>query len=269
MDLNVFNFKDYKTYLKRFFEENKKQRGLSKRMAEAANCQPSYLSQVLSTKAQLTMDQALGAAIFLNFNSAEQDYFLLLVNYERAVTKELQQALKNKITKIQEEQSDIGKKLSRTPPVNSEAMVKYFSSWLYSYIHLLTSIEAYQTLEAIAQKVFLPKEETLNYLQELENLNLVHKDGMRWIHTGKEIHIDSKSSLITYHHQNWRSQSMINAQKGMDVDSIHFSGVYSISKKDFAPIKEKITSLLKEVNQAATQSGSEEIAIFCCDYFRK
>lgn len=269
--LNIFDFVDYKKFLAAIFKHNSNIRGLYKLMANASNCQPSYLSQVMrkGSKIQLTPDQAMGVSQFLLLAPKERDFFLLLVDYERASSQDLKKLLLSKIKSIQKNSLDIGNILERPKLEDQEALVKFYSSWIYSYIHILTSIPEFQSTDSISKKINLPIETTLRLLSDLENMQLVTRDNAAWKHSGKQLHIDAKSTLVGNHHNNWRQQALLDAQLNNSLETVHFSGVYSISKSDYSKIKSQLLECLKNINDSALSSGTEEVIVFCCDLFPK
>jgi len=264
----VFGYISYKKFLRAYLQENRNIRGLSKKIAESAKCQPSYFSQALNTKIQLTIDQAYGITRFLNFSDTEKNYFLMMVEYERAVTKELAEYFLDKIKEVQKANQDIGTRLNKAQAKNIDFLATYYSNWIYIYIHILTSIPVYQKIEAIASKLNFSKELTLNFLLQLEKANLVIKEGDRWQHSGQQWHLEKDSVFIGLHHLNWRNQAVANSQL-KSIDALHFSGLYTISKGDMSLLKEKILNYIKEINDTCLKSGSEEVVIFCCDLFTK
>lgn len=267
-EFGLFHYIDYKKFLSSLLNKNKTQRGLAKKIAEAANCQPSYLSQSLHTKVQLTQDQAHGISRFLKMDPEEREYFLTLVDYARSGSADHKDYLKQKITLIQEEQNNLNKKLKRPVPKDVESLSQYYSVWLYSYVHILTSIPEYQTLESISKKILLTQDSTFQILSFLEKINLVHREGPLWKHSGNEFHLDTKSSLVTYHHNNWRSEAVKDAQN-KNTNHVHYTGVYSISKKDYPQLKDLVVETVKKFSDCASKSGTEEVVIFCCDLFYK
>jgi hypothetical protein len=80
-------------------------RGFKTRLAEAADCQQSRMTQVLNGTAQLNEDQALGICEFLRLTDAESDFFILLVRYERASSEKLRDHLKAKMMRVRSEVS--------------------------------------------------------------------------------------------------------------------------------------------------------------------
>lgn len=268
---NIFDFVRYKSFLSAVVKQNKNRRGMYKEMANSANCQPSYLSQVMrkDSKIQLTPDQALGISKYLFLSPKERDYFLILVDLERAASKELQKLLHDKAEVIRRSALDIGNILDRPKLDNHNALVKFYSNWLYSYIHVLTSIPEFQNTESIANKISLPVETTMILLSELEEMGLVLREHGQWKHSGQQLHIEAKSPLALHNHNNWRQQSLLNAQLNNSLETVHFSGVYSISKSDYSKIKSHVLDCLKNVNSSALASGAEEVIVFCCDLFER
>jgi len=65
---NVFNHLDYKDFLKIQIEENHEAYGYKSRLAKAANCQKSFLSQVLNSHIHLTPEHAVGLCQFWKFS---------------------------------------------------------------------------------------------------------------------------------------------------------------------------------------------------------
>src|SRR5687768_13356982 len=87
--MRIFNFLDYKKYLKEVIRENRGTHGYKTRLAKAAGCRSSYLSQVLHGNFDLSPEHALGLANFWGLSTTEKDFFIQLVHLARAGTKEL------------------------------------------------------------------------------------------------------------------------------------------------------------------------------------
>ncbi|MBN8536903.1 MAG: TIGR02147 family protein [Deltaproteobacteria bacterium] len=269
--INIFSFIEYKKFLTAVFKLNNKIRGMYKMMAAAANCQASYISQVMrrGSKVQLTPEQAFGVSQFFLLSPKERDYFLLLVDLERAAPGPLKKLLTEKVKSIQSNALEIGNILERPMIENKEELVRFFSTWMYSYIHILTSIPEYQSTEAISKKVNISVDSVLSILSDLENMNYIQRENGLWKYSGKLGHIDAKSRFIGNHHNNWRQQALLDVQLNPSPESVHFTGVYSISSSDYVKIRSCVLECLKEVNSIALSSGTEEVIIFCCDFFKK
>jgi hypothetical protein len=75
--LSIFAFGHYKDFLRAHCDAS---RGALTKLAEAAGCQRSYLSKVLTADPHLTPDQGFLISRFLEFKSDEAEYFMLLLH---------------------------------------------------------------------------------------------------------------------------------------------------------------------------------------------
>ncbi len=101
MKKNIFEYKDYKSYLLAFYYlPGKRGRGVRIAMAEALNGPVSHISQVLNGSSQLTLEQAEGLNEYLGHTEDESTVFFILVQYARAGTPQLKAFLKNTSDKL-------------------------------------------------------------------------------------------------------------------------------------------------------------------------
>ncbi len=266
-DLNIYKYKDYKLYILSLIKQMRPQRGGVSRLSEAANCQASYLSQALHGKPHLTPDHALGIGTFLELNEKEIEYFLALVDFARASSLTLKNRLQKRLQDLRAEADQIGSRLDR-PKIefSPEQLQKYYSSWLYSAAHLLSSLETLRDSDFFSQRLKLSKKFTLEILSFLEELGFVKKHNNQWLHSGREVHISKDSPLIAMHHQNWRGQAVVDAQLNRS-ESLHFTGVYALSLEDFERVRELLLQAMKEAQKLISPSRSEEVICFSLDYF--
>lgn len=266
---NVFQYEDYKKFLTSILKENRHLRGLQKVLSDAANCQASYLSQVLKkgSKVQLTPDQAFGISNNIFLNSKERDYFLLLVDYQRASSSAYKNSILSKINILKKTSGEIAQILSRPKVESHEDLAVFYSSWIYAYVHIAISIKEYQNVENLSRKMNFSIEKTLQILSKLESMGLAIFESGLWKHSGRQLHLPAESAYICNHHNNWRQQALLDVQEQRNSESIHFSGIYSISKADYQRLQNLITEELKNINKIALNSGTEELIVFCCDFF--
>src|SRR4051794_16485735 len=88
--MSIFEFLDYRRFLRRHIDHlPKKGRGEVSRIAQAAGVHPSLLSQVLTGDKNLSLEQAQIIAEYLDLTHQETEYFLLMVQHQRAGTAKL------------------------------------------------------------------------------------------------------------------------------------------------------------------------------------
>src|SRR4051812_23465834 len=95
----VFDFENYRAYLQ---EALNAKHGSQTRFAKALSCQPAHISKVLSGDAQLSLEQADLANEFLSHSPDQSDYFLLLVEYDRAGTARLKKHFLRHLSRARE-----------------------------------------------------------------------------------------------------------------------------------------------------------------------
>lgn len=261
----VYEFESYKEFLKSYIKENKKP-GIIGELANASGCDRSYLSQIFNSKVQLTPDHLNGICEFLDLNEEEENYLTLLLLYERASDLNYKKKLEFKIKQTQNRKLSVSEKItSESIDLNSEYLKMYYSSWIYSAIHILSSNNDYQTPESIAQKLNLKISKVKKCLDDLRKHNLVSFDGKKYKHNGQNLHLAIDSPLVLQNHLNWRVEAVKDSD---NKDSLHYTSVFTVSKSHIKDIKKNILKLIENKRKLVTESGTEELCVFCCDFFR-
>lgn len=242
-------------------------RGQLTRAAEALNCQRSYLSRVISEKLQITPDHAFKLSRFWRLKLEEKAYFQLLVEHDRSVDADYRNHLKSQINEMREKHSSIQERTQRTSLSTESIQANYFSNWIWSAIHFLTSIPEFQSVASLCDRLGLKKETVVRYLRALAEQGFVENKNGRWIYKVGEFHIPKNSHLVVLHHQNWRNRAVLDAQNA-ESSSIHFTGVHTLSVPDYERLRELLLTFLEEANQIAGPSESQEAVALTCDLFR-
>jgi uncharacterized protein (TIGR02147 family) len=263
---SIFSFNTYKALMASLLS-GPRHRGELTRAASALNCQRSYLSRIVTGDLHLTPDHAFNLASFWKFNSSEREYFLLLVDFERAGDRNYREFLKLKIQDLKKKNESIAERTDRKNLILDAHQAAYFSSWVWSAIHFLTSIPQYQSIGMISSRLGLKQEIALNYLVALEQQGFVVKSGEHWKYRSGDFHAPPDSPFVLLHHQNWRMRAMIDAQN-FQSDSVHFTGVHTLSIEDSVRIKDLLLSFISEVNSVAGPSNPEECVVLNCDFFK-
>lgn len=123
------------------------------------------------------MKQALRLGKFWGFGGREARYFVDLVNRERAGTKELQEFYQSSLARLKEEQEVLSKRFEQEDVVGDRQSI-YYSSWIYSAIHILITIEKYQTPDAISGRLAIPLSMVQEVIKRLKGMGIVEKDGL-------------------------------------------------------------------------------------------
>lgn len=265
---NLFNILNYIDVLKYQININEKTvYGYKAKLAQAAGCQRSYLSQVLSAQTHFTLEHAIRVCHFWNYNKVETDYFINLVEYNRSGSQELKEYFKNKLSLIREEQENLTNRIQVKEVLPQEKAAIFYSNWQYMAVLILLTIPKFRTSTAISQRLALKEDAILKVLQQLNELGLIIKKGMEWLPCENTIHVSRNSPFNSLNHANWRNIAVQNAFIG-NTDDVHYTSVCSISKKDFTQIKDLVFKLIDKSRDIISPSAEEEVYCLTCDWFK-
>jgi uncharacterized protein (TIGR02147 family) len=262
-NLSVFNFSNYKKYLEARLKDSW---GLVTKVAEAAGCQRAYLSRVLNDDVHITPDHAYGITNYFEMSPSEAEYFLALVEYARAGSRNYREFMERKIKYFRREHENLAKRLGREKIEAIEVQAQYYSAWHWSAIHVLVSIPHLQFPDEIAKKLNLPLGVVHVALQELAKSGFVRFERGRWVHASGNISLAKNSPFITYHHNNWRTRAVQDAQNRHN-ESIHYTNVQAMSFEAVKEIKEFVMDFVDASNKVAGSSNGEEVYCTNLDFF--
>lgn len=267
---SLFEISDYKAYLTLKLEElRREKRGERTRLAEAMTCNVAYISQVLSGNAHLSLEQAERASRFFHHSKAEEDYFLLLVQLGRAGSPQLRKYFDGKLEAIREANRDLKTRLNYQKTLADEDRATYYSSWYYTAIHFLASIEGMGNPKLISEYLGLSSLRTLEVLQFLTARGLVEQDENGNYKTGPtNIHLGSDSPMLPRHHSNWRMQAIADIEKGdSPKNHLHYSSVITLSAADIPKVREALVQAIENVRGIVRPSASEKLYCYTLDLF--
>ena len=264
--MNIITFDTYKAYLIEKIKENKGVYGYKAMIAKAAGCQRPYISQILSSKVHFTPEQALRLCSFWHFTERETNYFLNLVNKERAGTSELKSYYNQLLQQFRREHENLSERYERKDMPN-EAQTIYYSNWLMSAVHMLVTVPEYQTVQVLSSRLNLSQQQLIKTLKQLFHIGLVEEKKGRWIPTNKNIHISKDALLSLMNHQNWKQRALIDVAAGDD-QSIHYTAVYSLSRNDCEQLRNIVFEFIDKTRNIVGPSKEEEVVCFTCDLFK-
>lgn len=268
MLINIYDYDDYKKILKNEIQANQGVRGYQSLIAKAADCQTSFLSQVLNGHTHLTPDQASGIAEFLGLDNNGTEYFLLTVHLARASKPNYKAYLNRQIEQIRRNQERISSRLKSEPISNIENEASYYSAWFRCAIHVILSIPKYQNVELIAERLGLPISLIQLEINRLQKMGLIKGRSQRgWELTKHSIHLSAESTMIGTHHSNWRHLAALKAQ-ARDPQVLQYSGIHAMSHQDFKTIQKKLLKFISETDKIIAPSTEEEIFYIGFDSFQ-
>lgn len=198
--INLFQYLDYRRFLKDWFTESKKmRRGLSFRsFAKKAGFKSvNFFKFVMDGKRNLTEESLVKCMSGLGLNKQEQDFFRNLVSFNQAKTHEVKDTSYQRLIR--------SRKYNQLKPIAKE-QYEYFAAWYHPVVReLIVSRDCNGTPQWVASRIFPPITpiQVTRSIELLEKIGLIEKglDG-RWkqsnslVSTGPEV---LSVSVLNYH----------------------------------------------------------------------
>ena len=128
------------------------------------------------------------------------------------------------------------------------------------------TIPELQSIKALAKHFRIEENEVSRILNRLQEIGLVSCKRNAWFTTNKMIHLPRNSIFNSMNHLNWRNQSIADAQTQKN-DSIHYTSIASLSKKDFYDIQQLVLKFIDQKRKIIEPSKEEVLGCFTCDWF--
>ena len=132
MAVSVFQFNDYREFLRAQIQSLDRSWGMITSLAKAAGCRRPYLSKVLHGAAALSAQQAHGIARFCELTTLETEYLLLLVEWDRTASGPYKQYLQSMRDNLRRRHEDLARRVARTSHAVESGFVDYYSAWAAS-----------------------------------------------------------------------------------------------------------------------------------------
>ncbi len=264
---NVFESQNYKTYINTWIAARSGGgRGEKSRIAERAQCQLAYISQVLSGTAHFSLEQTEALSRFFDHTEDEAEFFILLVQRARAGTRSLELYFDRKIQKLLNQRLILKNRFSDKKSLNRENQTLYYSDWTYCAVHMAVLVPELRTPRALAEYFDISTEKTAQVLAFLESVGLVEKKEGGFFPGDVRIHLENDSPMISKHHVNWRLQAM-RALDHETPSELHYSSVISVAREDLPRIREVLVKAIEQARMIIKGSADEVIYCYDLDFF--
>lgn len=262
----IFDYRSYKPYLLAICGGKKIRRGAKAQLAAAAQCQATYISQVLHGKAQLSPEQAERISRFLQHPKAEAQFFMLLLQKDRAGTNELRDFYVTQIEEQIVQRMNVVNRLGANNVLTEQQKAIFYSSWDYLAIHMALTIPELRTREALSHYFHLSVERVDKVLEFLVSCGLASQNKNKFETGVQVIRLGKESPHILQHHSHWRHQSIESLVRETERD-LHYSAAVTLSKEDVLKLKERILDQIKENIGVIRESPAETVYVFNLDFF--
>lgn len=262
----VFEFTEYRAYLKSRFPASGDLRGRRRELAEALSCQTSFISLVLTERAHFNEDMAYLTAQFLLLSPDETAFFMLLYHRSRAGTPALNQYYTKQIKEHIRRRSEVKERVGVGETLTPEVQAQYYSDWSFSALHTAVLIPELRTVSALAEKLHLKKSFVAKNLSLLVEWKLLEKNGDEYLPGLLRIHLGSDSPFVVEHHRNWHLEALRAVTERRSED-LNYSGALCMSREDVEKIRAIFLSAIEKTEKQIIPSPNEQILGFALSIF--
>lgn len=266
--MNIFNYSNYRDYLVYNLKARPKQ-GYGELSKWASSCQvhPTLMSLVLKGERDLSPEQGFALGKHLELTTLEHEYFVQLIQLSRAGTKEFKDHISKKLNSIKTEATQIKKRFQHEAELSDDAKLIFYSSYIFSAIRLYCDTRKDGvTLEELMNRFSLRRSELAPKLEFLEKWGLIKQSHSHYQMGPSRTMVSRESTHVIKHHQNWRMQAMVKAERLGEAE-LMFTCPMAVSEKDFENFRTELTQLIQRFSAMIKDSKSENIGCFNLDWF--
>jgi uncharacterized protein (TIGR02147 family) len=265
--VSPFEFDNYRKFLtKRLKEMPKKGYGQMSRLAVYLGVHSTLVSQVLKQHKSFSTDQAALVAEFFGLNELESEYFILLVQIERAGNTAAKNHYTKQLQRVLEHANTISHRVRVDAELSEEQRAVFYSDWAYSAIRQSVAIHGLNHAEPIAEYLGLPRKKVQKFLEFLVKAGLCNMKKGEFKVGPASTHVEASSPWVRVHHTNWR-QKAIQSLDGDQSDKLYYTSPLTLAKRDCDVIREKILQFIEQVNSIVDPSPSETFYCLNVDWF--
>ena len=265
---NVFEFSDYRLYVKSWLEYSKAMKGLNlTKLAEVIQVHPTFLSHVLGGTKDLSLEQAALISQHFAHTRLEQEFFFIILQLNRAGTPLLKGMLLKRKKEIEGEKNKLTSRFQKHKQLSDEQRAIFYSSWIYVAIWAATGIGQGQTLSSIATMFSITRTKAEELLSFLTQTGLCREKNDVFTPGEMHVHVPNESPFVVKHHTNWRIKA-VQRMDNRDSSELFFSAPMSLGKREFEIIREKLNGVIKEVVDVVKDSEAEEVVCLNIDFFK-
>lgn len=265
--MSIFNFKDYRPFLKDYIKKLPQNgRGQVNKIADFIGVNSTLVSQVLGGYKDFTIEQAHVLSEYLGLSEIETDYFLLLVQLERAGTKKLKDHFRKKINEVAEASLNLKNRVAVDRKLSDHERAVFYSSWLYSAVRLFCSLGDGKTIDEICDRFLLERSRGVEILQFLTETNLCVHEGAVYKLNAQKTHLEQGSPFLARHYSNWRVKA-IQRSENLEKKELMFTAPFSVSKADFELLREDFLEAIQKLYKRVGDTDPEEVACVNVDLF--
>ncbi len=265
--LDIHDYTDYRLLLHDAMRQQApKGRGQRAALASYLKCQPTYISHVLSGRADFSLEQMEAACRYFEFSAGSSHYALILLSRERAGSRPLRDYYQQQIQALRREALELKHKVGSHSEITPQHRAQYYSSWHYGAIHMLLTIPGFQDTNSISQRLRLKPTVVSETLDFFRNIGLIAFEGGTIKVLQESIHLDRDAPEVLAMHTNHRLKAISALAESGD-EKFHFSTYFSCSQELLPKLRKKLLDAIESCATIIKASPSETIAAINIDFY--
>ena len=267
----VFDFGSTSTFLSAILNDESTPRGTRSLLADHLGVQKTFISLLSSGKQSMSLEQALKIAKFFNLNRDETYFLVTLAQINRTSDPELIKIFESQKEKIISKHNKIANRIKVKESLDVADQQIYYSNPHYTFLHILSAIPGFQTIEKMAEVLHLDLDLTKKYLNFLITCNLVKKNEKKpgeFQIGGMRIHLPKDSPLLPAFHTHLRNHAISRISKSQP-DDVRYTASYALTKNQYKKIKDILLTSLENVEKSAALKGAtpETLCVMNLDFY--
>ncbi len=264
--MRIWDFHEYKNYLLACLGETSRT-GLRKKLAEHIPVHTTFISQILKGRAHLSLEQAESVNSFFDHTFDEGEYFLLLVMKDRAGSVDLKKRFEKRLRLMRDQRLNIKGRLGTSADISNQDRDRFYSSYYYGAIHVLTGISTFKTVETLAGALKLPKNRVQDMVDFCLQIGVLRESSGELQPGPNHVHLGTDSDMVLRHHSNWRKHAM-NRLDFVDAEDLHYSACVSLSLSDAFKLKDSMLDHLHGYLETIKKSNEEVAYVLNFDFYK-
>lgn len=267
MSVSIYKFQSYKKFIQSWVQTLPKSgHGFYRKLALKLNVSSTLMSQIFHGEKQISLELAFDVATEMGLNNREVEYFVLLVEFERAGTQSLRELFLKKIKSIQQENKKLEKKIHADVEVNEITKSVFYSDWLYSAVRNFIAIEQYADLNHLSDRLRISPQQLREVIDFLvQNGFCVRHEGRLKVGPQKTF-ISNDSPWVQQHHKNWRIKAL-EKMPYKQSQNLFYTGPMSMSTEVAEKVRDEISEFLEKVYRWVGPSSSDTVRCLNIDWF--
>lgn len=266
--MTVFDFKDYREFLKTWMAAQPKQGwGQAAQLSRRLKISSVLLSQILNGHRELSPEHAHALCDFLGLSTLQTRYFMTLVEVSRAGTSSLKKYHESQLNDLRQSAQELRSKIPTDLQLSEHDKAIFYSDWRYSALRLATSIETHQSVPALAERFDLPVSKVRALIDFLVQVGLVVENSGQLQMGPSSTHLPASSPHAKTRHLTWRVKAMEEIQNSDSSDNLHYCAPTSISSEDAVIVKAELGDWISKFVGRVKKSKPQELKCLVIDWF--